>query len=348
MRAISLYLALPLFRDTPIRLLLCAVLFPLAMFSAKLSHSYFLGMSGTIWLTADLFVILGAAALARAVTEQNASWLFAALLAGLLGVLSYSTAVYLLLVVLITCIAFLLVPRLRGTMSWAVPAGIGSAALVVLVLGATGYSRPPQHPAWRFDLIELARFVLVYLGTALAEGHLRWVAGLGILAAGATAILRLVTERRTTEMFAWIVLFFYAPFNGLMTGIGRLGLGSETASSSRYQAVTAISLIAAITVVLAALPKGNVPRRVGLARGAVIVALIAIAVVLATNRAFVRKNVARNQVKAIAEIAMRHNIQSEYHLNTVEHGSREPRQSATRAARRPACAVPLAIGLRGS
>ena len=27
------------------------------MFSAKLTHSYFLGMSGTIWLTADLFVI---------------------------------------------------------------------------------------------------------------------------------------------------------------------------------------------------------------------------------------------------------------------------------------------------
>ena len=315
-----LYLALPLFQDTMIRLLLCAVLFPLAMFSAKLSHSYFLGMSGTIWLTADLFVILGAAALARAVTEQSASWLFAALLAGLLGVLSYSTAVYLLLVVLITCIAFLLVPRLRGTMSWAVPAGIGSATLVVLVLGATGYSRPPYHPAWRFDLIELARFVLVYLGTAFAEGHLRWVAGLAVLAGGATAILRLVFERRTTEMLAWIVLFFYAPFNGLITAIGRLGLGSETASSSRYQAVTAISLIAAITLVLAALPKGKVSRRVGLAQGAVIAALIAVAVVLAANRAFVCKNIARNQVKAIAEIAMRHNIQGENHLDTVEHG----------------------------
>ena len=33
--------------DTPWRLLLCALLFPLVMFSAKLTHSYFLGMSGT-------------------------------------------------------------------------------------------------------------------------------------------------------------------------------------------------------------------------------------------------------------------------------------------------------------
>ena len=69
--ALLLWLALPLFRDAPIRMMLCAVLFPLAMFSAKLSHSYFLGMSGTIWLTADLFVILSAAALARAVARAK-------------------------------------------------------------------------------------------------------------------------------------------------------------------------------------------------------------------------------------------------------------------------------------
>ena len=56
----------------------------------------------------------------------------------------------------------------------------------------------------------------------------------------------------------------FCPFNGLMTAIGRLGLGSETASSSRYQSVTAISLIAAITLVLAALPNGRVSRRAGL------------------------------------------------------------------------------------
>ena len=53
-----LYLAQGLLRDTPLRLALCAILFPLAMFSAKLTHSYFMGMSGTIWLTANLFVIL--------------------------------------------------------------------------------------------------------------------------------------------------------------------------------------------------------------------------------------------------------------------------------------------------
>ena len=50
-----LVLARDLLRDAPARWALCGVLFPLAMFSAKLSHSYFFGMSGAIWLTADLF-----------------------------------------------------------------------------------------------------------------------------------------------------------------------------------------------------------------------------------------------------------------------------------------------------
>ena len=69
--ALLLFLARELLIDTPWRLLLCALLFPLVMSSAKLTHSYFLGMSGTIWLTADLFVILSAAALARAVTAES-------------------------------------------------------------------------------------------------------------------------------------------------------------------------------------------------------------------------------------------------------------------------------------
>ncbi len=315
--AVLLWLALPLFLDAPIRMMLCAVLFPLAMFSAKLSHSYFLGMSGTIWLTADLFVILSAAALAKAVAQQSACWLFAALLATLLGVLSYSTAIYSLLTLLIACVALLLLPRLRGAMSWAVPAAIACAALLVLVLGAVYRNLPPHNPPWSFDLVELAHYVLLYIGTALAAGHLRWIAGFAILAAGTAAILHLAIHGRVGETLAWIVLFFYAPFNGLTTAIGRLGLGSETASSSRYQSVTAISLIAAITLVLAALPNGRVSRRASLARGAVVVAMIAVAVVLAANRAFVRKNVARNERKAIAEIALRQGIQGQHHLKVV-------------------------------
>ena len=64
-----------LLRDTPARWALCGVLFPLAMFSAKLSHSYYFGMSGAIWLTANIFVILSTAAMVRAARTESAVWL---------------------------------------------------------------------------------------------------------------------------------------------------------------------------------------------------------------------------------------------------------------------------------
>ena len=42
-------------------------------------------MSGAIWLTADIFVILSAAAMARAAQTESVAWLLASLLAALLG-----------------------------------------------------------------------------------------------------------------------------------------------------------------------------------------------------------------------------------------------------------------------
>jgi hypothetical protein len=315
---ILFYLALPLFHDAPARGMLCAALFPLVIFSTKLSHISFLGMSGPIWLTADVFVILSAAALARAVAESSNLWLSMALLAGVLGVLSYSTAVYSLLAILVTCGAFLLVPRLRGKVPWLAPASVAAVVILVLGFGAIHRNLPASHPAWSFNILELARFVLVYIGTAVVvNGHLRWVIGFVILSAGFAAIVRLALEGRIGEMLTWIVLFFYAPLNGLMTGVARLGFGSETASSSRYQSVTAISLIAAITLVLTALPKGIVPRRVNFARGAIIAIVAALGILIATDRSLVRKYVARNEAKAIAEIAIRHNLEGRHHLQSV-------------------------------
>jgi hypothetical protein len=140
-----LLLARDLLRDTPARWVFCAVLFPLAMFSGKLSHSYYFGMSGAIWLTADLFVIVSAAAMAKAAKMQSTAWLLASLLAALLGLLTYSTAIYSLLVLLVLCGVFLIVPTFRGRIPW--PALVGVAAVVVAVLAVwLVYRRHPGGP----------------------------------------------------------------------------------------------------------------------------------------------------------------------------------------------------------
>lgn len=310
-------LARDLLRDTPARWILCALLFPLAIFSAKLSHSYYFGMSGTIWLTADLLVIMSMAALAQAAKMRSAGWLVASLLSALLGVLAYSTAIYALLVLLIFCGIHLLAPRFHGRLPWQALAGVAAIAMASLAALLIYRPHPQGHPPLDFDPIGLAGFVLTYLGGSISNGYLQPVMGLVMLAAGALAIRRLLADRRGDDILLWVALFFFAPFNALMTGIGRLGFGLMAAMSSRYQSVTAISLIATIALLLAALPKEDTSRRSVLIRSGAIAALLIVAVFLATNRHSTKLYAKFLEDKPVAEIALRLGIAGEQHIRAA-------------------------------
>ena len=104
-----------------------------------------------------------------------------------------------------------------------------------------------------------------------------------IVGAGIASIWRLAAERRVTDTLLWVILFFFAPFNALMTGIGRLGYGVKIAATSRYQSVTAITLIATIVLVLAALPTGAVSRRAARLQAIAFGALLVCAVLIAST-----------------------------------------------------------------
>lgn len=309
-----LNLARPILADTPWRYALCAILFPLAIFSAKLTHSYFLGMSGAIWLTADLFVIVSAALLASAIATARSSHLAASLAAALLGVLAYSTAVYMLLVILVYCLAKLVRPSLPGPKSPWLFGGCIAAIAAVMVFGLMHRNQPRSHPPFDFDPVGLVEFVLIYLGNAFTTGPARIFAGVALLAAGGFAMHKLLADGRGNHAFLWIVLFFYAPFNALMTGVGRLGYGVKIAATSRYQSVVVISVIAAVVLILAALPKGVLPRRAAILRAIAMGLLVFCGVLFATNRAYVPNYSARNEAKAVAEIALRLGIEGGRHL----------------------------------
>jgi len=318
-----LLLAKDVLGGTPPRLLLCAVLFPLVMFSAKLTHSYFLGMSGAIWLTADLFVIASAACLAKAITTDRPGWLIGALTFGILGVLAYSTAVYILLVLLIYCLAKLWRPTLPGPSATVALVGIIATIVIVLGLGLANRNQPPSHPQLQFDILGLGEFVLIYLGNALTTGPLRIAVGLVILTAGVLAIRSLEHDGRLKETLLFALLFLFAPFNALMTGIGRLGYGVKIAATSRYQSVTAITVIATITLILAALPRDSVSRRARILRNTTFVVLICCAVIIALDRSYVENYAARNERKVIAEIALRQGIEGDRHLKAATPSRRQ-------------------------
>jgi hypothetical protein len=309
--ALLLIFTYDLFRDAPWRLVLCAVLFPIVMFSAKLTHSYFYGMSGTIWLTADLFVLASAAALARAAATGRASWLYLSLVAAILGILSYSTAIYMLLVLLVFSAAYLAIPSLRGRLPRTplVATLLASSTLLAIVVAYAAHGST-SRPSSEFNSLQLIDFVLIYIGGALAEGPWRGPAGVLILAAGAAAITVLIRQDRGREILLWSILYLFAPFNALMSGFGRLGtLGLNAAGASRYQSVTAISLIATSVLVLAALPKSSVPLRAAIVRAIGFLALIGIGIIILVDRSFLRSYTARNANKAITEIALRQGIE---------------------------------------
>ena len=239
------------------------------------------------------------------------------LFAGVLGVLAYSTAIYMLIVLVLFCVAKLLRPKLPGPASRPLLLGTLAAALLVLGLGLAFRNAPQAKPDFAFDLPKLVEFVLIYLGNALATGPLRLVAGLVIVGAGIASIWRLAAERRVTDTLLWVILFFFAPFNALMTGIGRLGYGVKIAATSRYQSVTAITLIATIVLVLAALPTGAVSRRAARLQAIAFGALLVCAVLIAIDRSYVANYAARNERKVVAETAMRQGIEGNQHLKAV-------------------------------
>ena len=143
------------------------------------------------------------------------------------------------------------------------------------------------------------------------------IATLAILGAGVASIWRLAAERRIKETLLWVILFFFAPFNALMTGIGRLGYGVKIAATSRYQSVTAITLIAMIVLVLAALPKTASSRREIVWRNVAFGVLLACAAIIAIERSYVANYTARNERKVVAEIAMRQGIEGSQHLKSA-------------------------------
>jgi NADH:ubiquinone oxidoreductase subunit 6 (subunit J) len=88
------------------------------------------------------------------------------LFAGVLGVLAYSTAIYMLIVLVLFCVAKLLRPKLSGPASRPLLLGTLAAALLVLGLGLAFRNAPQAKPDFAFDLPKLVEFVLIYLGNA--------------------------------------------------------------------------------------------------------------------------------------------------------------------------------------
>lgn len=113
-----------------------------------------------------------------------------------------------------------------------------------------GYHTPANHPPAGYGLAhpgQTLHYFLAWIGNPIARGFgqnpLKMATIAGLLALGVFAILlgciwmrrrSLLSKGQWTAVYPWIVISLYGFASGLITAVGRAGLGLEQAISTRY------------------------------------------------------------------------------------------------------------------
>jgi hypothetical protein len=162
----------------------------------------------------------------------------------------------------------------------------GAVALAGSYFGSFRANPGPSYVAYSLSHpLEVAAFVLVYLGNPIAQGlPLRWVvaAGLAGLAAFLVAVYAVVIRRLwTKEVLPWIWLSMHALLVALATAAGRTRFGIVVATTNRYTTGALffwIGLVAIAAITLPRLMRESRPRLTrALGAAALVVGLVGIA-----------------------------------------------------------------------
>lgn len=217
-----------------------------------------------------------ASALAACLTVAALAWLgptlrglVVALAAALAGVFSFANGLVLLVAVPVGLLADPRASMRQRIRLASIAIGVGAAAIVLYL---TGLRHPAKHPnPWLFLERPFAfiGYVLTYIGAPLGSPDvalsLAWGAmGAAALATSAVWLWRRVPDSRT-DVLPWLLLALWVVGSGAMAGIGRLGVGLEQATSSRYTTMSSyfwasLAVVAALAVVHALEAVRDSPR----------------------------------------------------------------------------------------
>jgi len=164
------------------------------------------------------------------------------------------------------------------------------SAAATLVLYLYHYHAPAAHPRSGLALaqpIELAKYILIYLGRPVSANHALRAGTLGLVALLAMAFLsrRSLGRNRAHMPLPYLSLSLYAVLSAAMAGVGRVGFGFTQALSPRY--VTMSNLLWVSNIVLlyllvkgeASHPRGPHPLR-GLRRFSLAAGLVALVLMI--------------------------------------------------------------------
>ncbi|MEC9343407.1 MAG: hypothetical protein VYD64_06140 [Pseudomonadota bacterium] len=223
------------------------------VFTPMAAHNHFLGMSGVVWIGANLFLVLACFTFRQAAHRDGVAGYGLAALFALVASLFYSTG---LLALIVLGIQGLWSPKTRRIGMLFLAAG-----MLYLAFHAMIQPVPERHGSRNFDLSELLAFCLSFVGGGLtAFRDTATVFGaIGFLAAIVVCVRALVRPGPQAPASAfWIALMAYAAMAGGLAAIGRSGIfGQEGALSSRYATLPAlfwIGLFGAVAGELRAMP----------------------------------------------------------------------------------------------
>jgi hypothetical protein len=128
------------------------------------------------------------------------------------------------------------VSRRSRLLSYLIFALVGTAAISAYFVD---YRPPPSHPPFRFGIVQLAHYMILWVGGYFNSGPVSpFSLGIIVLSlwiiASANAIMLISRGVEWRQFYPWFLISVYALSSGLITAIGRVGFGVEQALSSRY------------------------------------------------------------------------------------------------------------------
>jgi len=255
----------------------------LTTFSLSQWENWLWGWQIQIFLNA-----LAAVATVWALARWGSRWpgLALALLAAIVGALSFATGLMLLALV---PLGLLMAPRFdQGAGHLKRVALAVALAAVVVTLHFIGLRYPAYHPTPFFLFshpLSFGYYLLIYLGAGLgswSKPASAWWGATGIVTfgwCGTWLWTRCPAYRHA--LLPWILLGLYAILSGFMTGVGRVGFGTGQALAPRYITISSLFWVSLVVIVALANTQLLEDPMVSRTRALTVVAVTASLIILA-------------------------------------------------------------------
>ncbi|MEG4230631.1 hypothetical protein QUA40_00730 [Microcoleus sp. Pol11C3] len=236
-----------------ISLLLCISIFN---FTPAAAHNWMRGFSGVHWIIANLFVICSIFCLQSYVTffgtpgagtgapPLRNGWVIGSIVFGVLGCISYSTALA-LWPILCAAAVVLRFPR-RITYLYFI------ASIAVIGIYFLTYKTPSYHPSLtKINPLKALEYIPTYLGGIFSENIIvaSIIGIIGLIAAtGFVSYWLFVKKVDSPDWLPWLSIQLYALQTALMAAVSRSGFGVEQATASRYATLPALFWMSTIVL----------------------------------------------------------------------------------------------------